>query len=69
MVALNHQAPRGQYRIISVDTFDGTDWHACDLHTLSVAEAYARREAAQKVFLALSIYDDQGRQCGDYRRP
>lgn len=55
----------GMYRVIAVDTFDGTDWVAKDCASLAEAQMYAREETAGKQMLKMHIYDDQGGHCGD----
>ena len=56
----SRKAPKGQYRIIGVDTFDGTDWIEGDYKTL--VEAYDIAEANVKgaVMLKMYIYNDKG---------
>jgi hypothetical protein len=38
------EAPIGKFRIVGVDTFDGTDWHEGDRDTLAEAYELAKKK-------------------------
>lgn len=52
------RAPRGKYRVIGVDTFDGTDWVVGDFDTLEVAVQRAREKGGE--MLKTHVYNDHG---------
>lgn len=56
-------APKGQFRIIGVDTFDGGDWHEGDFPSKDAALKHAKNRGGQ--MLKMHVYDDQGRHIGD----
>jgi hypothetical protein len=60
----SRKAPKGKFRIISVDTFDGGDCVHGDYPTLELAQKEVREYARGKQMLVMHIYDDQGRHCG-----
>ncbi len=57
------RAPKGKYRVIGVDTFDGDDWLEGDFDTLKGALERARSEGGQMT--VLHVYDDAGRHKGN----
>lgn len=56
---LELKAPSGEFRVIGVDTFDGTDWIYGDYQTYSEAVKVAQDKGG--VMLKTHVYDDQGR--------
>ena len=58
-------APPGQYRVVGVDTFDGTDWVAGDFPTLASVQGFLARHTKKVGMLKMYIYDDQGRLQGE----
>jgi len=40
-MSITLKAPKGKYRVIEVDTFDGTDWIYKDCKTLEEATAFS----------------------------
>ena len=53
-------APEGKFRVVGVDTFDGTDWVDGDFDTRSEAIASAALRAKGAVMMKLHVYDDRG---------
>ncbi len=51
-------APKGKYRVVGVDTFDGGDWHQGDFDTLEAAMECARSKGGQMT--VMHVYDDAG---------
>lgn len=56
---LELKAPAGKYRVIGVDTFDGTDWVSGDYDTLDQAKQNAKDEGG--TMLKTHVYDDTGK--------
>jgi len=54
----SRNAPNGKFRIIGVDTFDGTDWVYEDVGTLEEAKKFADKTGAK--FLKIHVYNDKG---------
>ncbi len=52
------KAPKGKFRVVGVDTFDGTDWHAGDFATEAEAVSYAKANGG--TMLKMHVYDDTG---------
>jgi len=52
------KAPEGKFRVVGVDTFDGTDWVNGDYATLEIAKDMARERGG--TMLKFHVYDDQG---------
>jgi len=52
------KAPKGQFRVIGVDTFDGTDWIGGDFETKEEAFEEAKRKGGE--MLKTHVYDDEG---------
>jgi hypothetical protein len=57
----SRKAPKGKYRIIGVDTFDGTDWVEKDCDTLTEAQEHISKRVTRQEMLKLYIYDDKGK--------
>lgn len=57
------KAPKGKYRVVCVDTFDGGDWVSGDFDTLAEAKKHADSKGGtmQKAY----VYDDTGRYMHD----
>lgn len=53
------QADGGKWRVIGVDTFDGSDWVEGDFSTKE--EAIASADAKGAKFLKMHVYDPDGR--------
>ncbi len=63
----SQHAPEGKFRVIGVDTLDGSDWVSGDFDTLEQAKKHANREGG--TMLMVYVYDDQGRQLHKAGRP
>jgi len=55
---------KGWFRVIGVDTFDGTDWVYGDYATLEEARKIAEKHAAP--MLKVHIYNDKGEHVEDF---
>lgn len=53
-------APQGKFRVVGVDTFDGTEWVDGDFDTKDAAIASAKERAKNAVMMKLHVYDDKG---------
>lgn len=53
-------APEGKFRVIGVDTFDGTDWIQGDFNTLAQAMNCADEQTKGEEMLKMHVYDDKG---------
>lgn len=51
-------APKGKFRVIGVDTFDGTDWIEGDFD--SEDEAFDASRKKGSTMLKTHVYDDKG---------
>lgn len=58
MTNLILKAPPGKYRVIGVDTFDGTDWIEGDFDTEAEALKCAKKTGGE--MLKAHVYDDKG---------
>ena len=56
----SRSAPKGKYRIICVDTFDGGDWVHDDVDTLQEAQDYIKEKSGAQM-LKVHVYDDTGK--------
>lgn len=56
----SRRAPEGKFRVIGVDTFDGTDWVEGDFDTLAQAISRANEKASDTQMLKMYVYDDRG---------
>ncbi len=54
----SRKAPSGKFRIIGVDTFDGTDWVYKDVDTLKEAKKFADKKGG--IMLEVHVYNDEG---------
>jgi len=54
------EAPEGKFRVICVDTFDGSDWVHGDFDRLEDAKVIAKDKGG--TMLKVYVYDDKG-QC------
>ncbi len=52
------KAPKGKFRVIGVDTFDGGDWIEGDFD--SKKEAFERANSKGGTMLKTHVYDDKG---------
>lgn len=52
-------APKGKFRVVGVDTFDGGDWLEGDFDTLEKASEHADKKGGEMT--VMHVYDDQGR--------
>lgn len=57
-----HKPPKGKFRVIGVDTFDGGDWVEGDFDTAEKALAHAKARGG--TMLKMYVYDDIGRRIG-----
>jgi hypothetical protein len=53
------KAPTGKYRVVGVDTFDGTNWVENDYGNLEEATRIAKGLGG--TMLKVHVYDDQGK--------
>lgn len=63
------QAPRGTFRVVGVDTFDGSDWVEGIFDSLNKAIAHAEERTKGKEMLKMHIYNDKGEHvydCGTF---
>ena len=60
------KAPKGKFRVVCVDTFDGTDWIGGDYKTKT--EALAAAQAKGGDMLMVHVYDYQGHHIGEAGR-
>jgi hypothetical protein len=65
VVYLDHKAPPGKFKVIGVDTFDGTEWEAETFDRHDLAMAYAKNKTAGKQMLMYYVYNDTGRCVGE----
>lgn len=56
--SFSRNAPQGKFRVVGVDTFDGTDWVAGDFGTLEQASTYARDHGGEMTMM--HVYNDKG---------
>lgn len=56
----SRKAPKGKFRVIGVDTFDGSDWVDGDFDTLEQARKHANKKTKGKQMLKMHVYDDTG---------
>jgi len=63
MARAEQKAPEGKFRVIGVDTFDGTDWIDGDFDTAEEAINHARQRGG--TMLKMHAYDDRGRHVGE----
>lgn len=61
MTDLILRAPKGKFRVIGVDTFDGGDWIKDDVSTLIAAKTLCDAETAGKQMIKYHVYDDTGK--------
>lgn len=54
---LELKAPPGKFRVVGVDTFDGTDWIEGDYNSLEECTRVAKRLGGN--MLKVHVYDDQ----------
>jgi hypothetical protein len=59
-------APKGKFRVIGVDTFDGGDWVQGDFDTKEAAIAEAQKRGGEMT--KMHVYDDKGRHVADAGR-
>jgi len=62
MTTLELKAPPGKFRVVGVDTFDGTDWIYGDYDTIEEATSLANSKGGE--MLKTHVYDDAGKHCG-----
>ena len=56
------KAPKGKFRVVGVDTFDGTDWVSGDFDTSAEALAHAKEKGG--TMLKMHVYDEYGQHLG-----
>lgn len=54
----SRKAPKGKFRVVGVDTFDGGDWLEGDFSTKEEAISHAVTKGGQMT--KMHVYDDQG---------
>lgn len=59
----SRKAPKGKFRVIGVDTFDGGDWVSGDFSTKEEAINHAVIKGGQMT--KMHVYDDLGRHIYD----
>jgi hypothetical protein len=59
----SRRPPKGKFRVIGVDTFDGDDWVEGDFDSAQAALSHARSKGGQMT--KMHVYDDTGRHIGD----
>ncbi len=62
----SRKAPAGKFRVICVDTFDGTDWVSGDFDTIDDAFRHAAQQGGE--MLRAYIYDEDGSYAGHQGR-
>lgn len=63
MTGLVLKAPPGKFRVIGVDTFDGTDWVCGDYDDRHTAITLANEKGG--TMLKTHVYDDTGKHIHD----
>jgi hypothetical protein len=63
-IDFSRKAPKGKFRVIGVDTFDGGDWVSGDFATLDDAKKHAANQTKGQQMLKMHIYDDKGNHLG-----
>lgn len=58
------KAPKNKFRVICVDTFDGTDWIEGDYNTKKEALDIAKKTGG--TMLKTHVYDDTGQNIKDF---
>lgn len=56
----SRKAPKGKFRVIGVDTFDGGDLVEGDFDTLEQAKKHASERTKGEQMLKMHVYDDTG---------
>ena len=56
----SRKAPEGKFRVVGVDTFDGSDWVEGDFDTLNQATKHVIEKTKGEEMLIMHIYDDTG---------
>jgi len=56
----SRRAPKGKFRVVGVDTFDGGDWVEGDFDTLEKARKHASERTNGVQMLKMHVYDDTG---------
>lgn len=57
---------KGEFRVVGLDTFDGTDWVRGDYPTLDEAKDIAETECAKTGFQKYFVYDKEGKCVASY---
>lgn len=52
------KAPPGKFRVIGVDTFDGTDWLEGDFDSLQLAKDHVDKGTKGNDMLKMHMYDE-----------
>jgi hypothetical protein len=60
------KAPEGKFRVVGVDTFDGTDWVEGDFNTKEAALRHANLRGGE--MLKMHAYDDKGNHISEAGR-
>lgn len=56
----SRKAPKGKFRVVGVDTFDGGDWVEDDFKTIREAKGRVRKKTKGKQMLKMYVYNDKG---------
>ena len=56
---LELKAPEGKFRVVGVDTFDGTEWVEGDYDTYLMAQSVALKKGG--AMLKTHVYDENGK--------
>lgn len=59
----SRQAPKGKFRVVGVDTFDGGDWVQQDCDSLDEAIEVAKKNGGQMT--KMHVYDENGNHLFD----
>lgn len=55
------KAPPGKFRIVSVDTFDGSDCVIDDVKNLNIAKNICKKKTEGRQMTKLYVYNDKGK--------
>jgi hypothetical protein len=61
----SRKAPKGKYRVVGVDTFDGGDWLEGDFSSLEAAEKHVAERTKGQQMLKMHIFNDHGTHVGE----
>lgn len=61
--SFSRQAPAGKFRVVGVDTFEGSDWLENDCGTIEEAQKVANKKSGEMTMMY--IYNDKGAYVGE----